>query len=366
MKLNKYFSLFLLGISIFLLTGCKKYEEYNYSGNNFYKQLSSSDAESITEDGALIIVDDNQFFIKLDDDLKYIVYDEGEHEIEKEKNGDYSYYFVSMDKFTDNKFGAEEPVLFEDKEYGELELDFFGTYDYEINDAKKFVKVYVNVLNEKEVTLEEFVRYIVVEEISIQINEVELSNYTDLYVNYSEIVDNVTEELENKGIKLSNLEIEQFQLTEESEEIVELVEKTKLIASLYIKNNSWIATDGSEMKFGEDTMYWYQTEGSYGDNYYYGKYKFYIGKEAVEFITTELSSYGVTEEELKDLFEKNEEYSINNFVVFDMNYEGIVLNGVTTVPNRSQVPWYGFILNDNTYLNVANMNTGSYYNFTRK
>ena len=366
MKIKKIVAIFILGISISLLTGCKKLEEYDYSGNLFYKELSSDDAESITEDGAIIFVDDNQFFIRLEDDLKYKVYNDGEHELEKEENGEYTYYFVNMGKYTDNKFGTMTPIVYNDKEYGELELDYFGNYDYEITDSKEFTKLYVEILKEEDITLENFVSYVLVEEIANQISELEVDNFGYIPTYFSDVEKKVIEELESKGIKISNLEIERIVLTEESEKIVEKIDQLKMVGSLYIKNNSWIATDGSEMKFGDGTMYWYQTEGSYADNYYYGKYKFYIGREAINYITTELSSYGVTEEELNDLFERNEEYNVENFVVFDFIYDGIVLNGSTTVPNRPQVPWYGFIYENNTKLYVANMNTGTYYSFTRK
>ena len=48
-------------------------------------------------------------------------------------------------------------------------------------------------------------------------------------------------------------------------------------------------------------------------------------------------------------------------------YRGsIVIGGETTVPPRPLVPWYGFILNDGTYLDVVNMNTATYYAFTKK
>lgn len=139
-----------------------------------------------------------------------------------------------------------------------------------------------------------------------------------------------------------------------------VVEKTE------IKITTWIASDGSEVVFGNDTIYWYQKENEHDDNYYYGEFDFYVGEDAVKFITTELSDYGVTKAELEDLFERNEEYNIDNFVVFDIVYDGIIIDGELTVPNRPRVPWYGFILEDNTYLDVANMNTGTYYKFTKK
>lgn len=131
-------------------------------------------------------------------------------------------------------------------------------------------------------------------------------------------------------------------------------------------NTTWIASDGSEMIFGEKEMNWYKDEGVHDDNYYTGTYEYYRGKDAVKFITTELSEYGVTEEELDRLFEKNSEQTEENFVVFNLVYSGIVIGGETTVPPRPLVPWYGFILNDGTYLDVVNMNTATYYAFTKK
>ena len=141
------------------------------------------------------------------------------------------------------------------------------------------------------------------------------------------------------------------------------IEKNEIVEMAY---TDWIASDGSEVKFGEDSIYWYQKEGVYDDNYYYGEYEFYIGEEAVSFITTDLASYGVTKAELEDLFDRNEEYSVENFVVFDIVYDGLVIDGELTVPSRPQIPLYGFILEDDTYLDVANMNTGTYYKFTKK
>lgn len=132
-------------------------------------------------------------------------------------------------------------------------------------------------------------------------------------------------------------------------------------------NTIWIATDGSEMVFEEKDFNWYKDEGIHDDNYYTGTYEYYRGQEAVEFITAELSEYGVTEKELEEMFANNiEEETKENFVVFNMVYTSITVDGETTEPPTSLVPWFGFILEDDTYLDVVNMNTASYYGFTKK
>lgn len=128
---------------------------------------------------------------------------------------------------------------------------------------------------------------------------------------------------------------------------------------------NWVASDGSEMVFAANTFYWYKSSTDHNDNYYFGKYEIYIGSDAVDFITTDLSNYGVTRSELESVFAKNEEYSEDNFIVVNLNYSKMVINGETSVPETTLVPWYGFILDDGTILDVANMNTGTYYKFTK-
>lgn len=133
-----------------------------------------------------------------------------------------------------------------------------------------------------------------------------------------------------------------------------------------MSNTIWIASDGSEMIFEEKDFNWYKDEGVHDDNYYTGTYEYYRGEAAVKFITTELSQYGVTEEELNTIFASDSKRTKENFVVFNMVYSSITIDGETSTPPRALVPWYGFILEDGTFLDVVNMNTASYYKFTKK
>lgn len=141
---------------------------------------------------------------------------------------------------------------------------------------------------------------------------------------------------------------------------------TPSVTNNAMANTSWIASDNSEMVFTSISFNWYKDKGVYTDNYYTGTYKFYIGEDAVNYITTELSSYGVTKEELNSLFDRVEEYSVDNFVVFDFSYLTSKLNGQVSTVTENKAPWFGFILKDGTYLDVANMNTGTYYKFNKK
>ena len=131
-------------------------------------------------------------------------------------------------------------------------------------------------------------------------------------------------------------------------------------------NTTWHMDDESEVIFTDDTIYWYKESSDHSRNYYAGKYKFYIGKQAVDYIVNDLSEYGVTRSELQDVFDSNDNYSINNFVVFDIRYNEYDLDGVKQSFDRPLNPWMGFILNNNTYLDVANMNTYTYYALTKQ
>lgn len=132
-----------------------------------------------------------------------------------------------------------------------------------------------------------------------------------------------------------------------------------------MSGTTWIASGGSEVVFSETRIDWYQDPEEHSDNYYSGVYKFYIGKEAVDYVTQELPEYGVTRSELSSLFNRSDNYSEDNFVVFDIRYDKFILDGEEQEIARPLVPWYGFILDDNTFLDVANMNTGTYYKFTK-
>ncbi len=133
-----------------------------------------------------------------------------------------------------------------------------------------------------------------------------------------------------------------------------------------IANTTWTTGDGSQVVFTKERIDWYRYPDDHNDNYYSGKYKFYIGKEAVKYVTEELKEYGLTKEELEDIFERSEKYDESNFIVFDIRYDKFILEGEEQKITRPLVPWYGFILNNNTFLDVANMNTGTYYDFTKQ
>lgn len=137
------------------------------------------------------------------------------------------------------------------------------------------------------------------------------------------------------------------------------------IPSTALQQTSWILTDNSELVLDASTFTWYKTKDVYTDNYFKGTYVYYIGTSAVNYITNELSNYGVTKEELQGVFDRNEEYNEDNFVVLVLQHTGGTIEGKPYEKNTID-PYYGFLLNDGTYLDIANMNSASYYVFTKR
>ena len=133
-----------------------------------------------------------------------------------------------------------------------------------------------------------------------------------------------------------------------------------------LANSTWIMGDGSEVVFTNDNIMWYKDPSDHSQNYYDGKYKFYIGKKAIDYVVNDLSEYGVTREKLRNLFDRNEKYNENNFVIISINFNLQDLNGVKNKIDKPSLPWMGFFLNNNTYLDVANMNTYTYYSLTKQ
>jgi len=133
---------------------------------------------------------------------------------------------------------------------------------------------------------------------------------------------------------------------------------------------NWQGTkDGSLMVFEQDgTFRYYQSAEDFTDNYFEGTYEFYVGADAVDYITTDLSDYSVTKDELKRLFDNSDEYDESNFVCFTLNNEACYMGGENSVDEPYPTSYFGFCLEEDgdLYLDIANMNTANYHLFIAK
>lgn len=134
-----------------------------------------------------------------------------------------------------------------------------------------------------------------------------------------------------------------------------------------VTDSAWRSVDDeSYMVFKDDANYaWYQVEGEEDDNYFAGTYEFYIGEAAVSHLTVDLAEFEITNEEIQDIFDSNEEYSLENFVCMTVDNSSFMLNGEEQLAENKPMSYFGFLLRDNTYLDIVNMITGSYYGFIK-
>ena len=135
-----------------------------------------------------------------------------------------------------------------------------------------------------------------------------------------------------------------------------------------LAGTSWLSgDDNSQWVFGTDkTFHWYQMEGETDDNYFAGTYEFHVGQDAINYLTTELSDYGITERTIKRVISSNSEYTLDNFVCFSCVNQSFMLRGKEQLSEDTLSSYLGFFLQDGTYLDIAKMTTGTYYGFTKE
>lgn len=158
---------------------------------------------------------------------------------------------------------------------------------------------------------------------------------------------------------------EQKNLTEKKEEI-QTKQQTEIYTDL-ISGKNWRLPDSSylELKSG-NTYYWYKSQYDLTDNYHMGTYQVYQAEDAIEYIANDLSEYGLTEQEQKDIIARNEEYRIENYYCLVLNNQRSKIDGEAKTSSGRNIYW-GFYENKagQEYLDFANMNTASYSTFTR-
>lgn len=147
-----------------------------------------------------------------------------------------------------------------------------------------------------------------------------------------------------------------------------IIPQTKLHSPDLLAGTSWLSgDDNSQWVFGTDkTFHWYQMKGKTDDNYFAGTYEFHMGQDAISYLTTELSDYGITERTIKRVISGNQEYTLDNFVCFSCVNQSFILHGKEQLSEDALSSYFGFLLRDGTYLDIANMRTGTYYGFTKE
>ncbi len=145
-------------------------------------------------------------------------------------------------------------------------------------------------------------------------------------------------------------------------------ETNKLLSVIY--SHEWQTTGDKSLLVCEKNgdFKYYQSAEDMTDNYFDGTYEFYVGADAVDYITSDLKEYDVTEDELEEIFKNNEEYNEENFIILVLNNESCIMDGEEQIDSAYKTPYFGFYLEDDEdlYLDLANMNSSNYITFVTK
>lgn len=131
---------------------------------------------------------------------------------------------------------------------------------------------------------------------------------------------------------------------------------------------TFTAGDGSVIYFEEDgTFAWYQDDTDHEDYYRIGTYDCYRAEFAESYIMTYLGEYGVTEDELEEYYERNDDsefYTEENFTCLVLHNESLITDGEEQITEPYDTNYMGFYMDG--YYDAANMASGSYAAFTER
>ena len=137
--------------------------------------------------------------------------------------------------------------------------------------------------------------------------------------------------------------------------------------SRLIKNEDWVEVDSDSFLVFDNsrTFHYYREYDNQDGDYYTGTYEIYVGEDAMEYITEDLEEYGVTEEEINDFIDRNEEYTLDNLICIVLYNESCIVDGEETFDHTVMTPYFGYYLveGDAVGLDIANMNAAEYYMF---
>lgn len=133
-----------------------------------------------------------------------------------------------------------------------------------------------------------------------------------------------------------------------------------------VKDTSWQASDDSVITYDANNSFkYYKSKDDLSDNYYLGTYECYTGEPAVKYITKNLKDFGITKQELDYLFKMGPEYKKENFACIVLSNNEFIVGGQNTLNAPVMTPYYGFYFEDKNSLNLANMNSGNYFYFSK-
>ncbi|MBQ7972469.1 MAG: hypothetical protein IJ291_03335 [Lachnospiraceae bacterium] len=137
-----------------------------------------------------------------------------------------------------------------------------------------------------------------------------------------------------------------------------------LTLSESLTDTCWVAETGPNLVFETNfSYYWFEDINVTDDNCHYGSYIFYQGKNAINFVTQDLSAYGITEEMLNKFLDGSKDRAEQNFICLVLNPTTEMIDGESVAYKDTFVPFYGFMPDDGKSFTVISMNGGTVYTF---
>lgn len=136
--------------------------------------------------------------------------------------------------------------------------------------------------------------------------------------------------------------------------------------SFDISGYSWIGTDNSILYLNHNQNYtWYQDDQIHDNNFHTGTYMVYTGNDAIQYIATNLTEYGITEETQWNIIE-NKNYEVNDYYLLILNCNKSIINNNEQKIENSQIYYYGFYDNATNQLDLINIATNTNAQFKLK
>lgn len=134
-------------------------------------------------------------------------------------------YFVNTKRFTNRKWGTQNPIMLRDAEFGPVRIRAFGTYALRVIEPAKLIREAAGTDG-----------HFTTDEITAQLRNMIVSRFTDLVgeskipvldlaANYNELGDFITKKLQPEfleyGLEVSNLLVENISLPPEVEKVLD-------------------------------------------------------------------------------------------------------------------------------------------------
>lgn len=145
--------------------------------------------------------------------------------------------------------------------------------------------------------------------------------------------------------------------------------QSDLMDGFSLDDTAWQVTrDRSYLVFENDEDFKFSESDDKDADYFEGTYDIYTGEDAVDYMTDDLESYGVTKDELQRLFDNNEEYDVANFICLVLHCDACYIDNENTLDEPYDRPYMGWLLQDDDelFLDLTSMNSAEYVTFVQQ